>query len=222
MPPRTPPDSAARFLPSDRTLAGLRRAAAACTACPLHRTGTRTVFGEGPERAPLMLVGEQPGDKEDMSGRPFVGPAGQLLDRALAEAGIDRTRTYVTNAVKHFKWVAKGPRRIHEKPGRLEVLACLPWLEAEIAAVAPEGIVCLGATAAQALIDRNFKVTEHRGTFFGTPLAGWIVGTVHPSALLRIPDPEAHLAAYTRFVADLARVADRLAGVENGQTTRSA
>ncbi|WP_119681229.1 UdgX family uracil-DNA binding protein [Indioceanicola profundi] len=209
---RQPKDTAARFLPprEERDLDHLRNAARGCTACPLHETGTQTVFGEGPPHAPLMLVGEQPGDKEDLAGRPFVGPAGQLLDRALADAGIDRRKAYVTNTVKHFKWVQKGKRRLHEKPGRMEIIACLPWLEAEIAAVAPTGIVCLGATAAQALIGRGFKVTQDRGEFLRTPLAGWITGTIHPSALLRITDREMAEQAYTRFVADLARVADRL------------
>lgn len=210
---RPPADTAARFLPplGERGLDRLRAAAAGCTACPLHATGTRTVFGEGPERAPLLLVGEQPGDREDLAGHPFVGPAGQLLDRALAEAGIDRTRTYVTNAVKHFKWVQRGRRRIHEKPGRLEIAACLPWLEAEIAALAPIGIVCLGATAAQALISRSFKVMVDRGDILATPYAGWIMGTIHPSALLRLTDADQRQAAYARFVGDLAAAAHRLA-----------
>jgi len=213
MPPRQPPDTAARFLPdpADRDPARLRQAAAGCTACPLHETGTRTVFGEGPERAPLMLVGEQPGDQEDQAGRPFIGPAGQLLDRALHDAGIDRSKTYVTNTVKHFKWVRKGRRRLHEKPGRMEIIACLPWLEAEIAAIAPTGIVCLGATAAQALIGRGFKVTQDRGRFLATPLAGWITGTIHPSALLRMENGRMRAAAQARFVADLAAAAERLA-----------
>ncbi len=215
MPPRQPPDSAARHLPADpaeRTIPTLRRLAAGCTACPLHLTGTQTVFGEGPERAPVMFVGEQPGDMEDEKGRPFVGPAGQLLDRALADAGVDRSKVYVTNTVKHFKWVRKGRRRVHEKPGRLEILACVPWLEAEIAAVAPAGIVCLGATAAQALINKEFKVTEGRGEFLRTPLAGWIMATVHPSSLLRIEDQAMREAAFLRFVGDLARVAEHVAG----------
>lgn len=212
MAPRQPEDTAARFLPAkgERDLEHLRAAARGCTACPLHETGTQTVFGEGPERAPLMLVGEQPGDREDVLGRPFVGPAGKLLDRALADAGIDRDRTYVTNTVKHFKWVQRGKRRLHEKPGRMEIVACLPWLEAEIAALAPTGIVCLGATASQALIGRGFKVTQDRGEFVATPLAGWITGTIHPSALLRMTDRDMAEQAYTRFVGDLARVADRL------------
>lgn len=223
MPPRLPPDSAARYLPADpseRTIPRLRALAAGCTACPLHATGTRTVFGEGPERAPIVFVGEQPGDREDESGRPFVGPAGQLFDRALAAAGIDRSKVYVTNTVKHFKWVRRGRRRIHEKPGRLEIVACLPWLEAELAAIAPTGIVCLGATAAQALIARDFKVTERRGEFLRTPLAGWIMATVHPSALLRIEDRSMAEAAFTRLVGDLAKVADHV--VLDGRGTAGA
>lgn len=214
MPPRQPPDSATRYLPADPTawtIGTLRTLAAGCTACPLHATGTQTVFGEGPDRATVILVGEQPGDLEDRQGRPFVGPAGQLLERALLDAGLDRATLYVTNTVKHFKWVLKGRRRIHERPGRLEILACVPWLEAEIAAVAPTGIVCLGAIAAQALINRNFKVTEGRGHFLRTPLAGWIMATVHPSSLLRIEDERIARAAYLRFVGDLAKVADPVA-----------
>ncbi|HYE51937.1 MAG TPA: UdgX family uracil-DNA binding protein [Azospirillaceae bacterium] len=214
MPPRPAADTAARFLPEDRTVPSLREAARGCTACPLHLTGTQTVFGEGPVGAELMFVGEQPGDKEDLAGHPFVGPAGQLFDRALADAGIDRGRAYVTNTVKHFKWVQKGKRRIHEKPGRLEITACLPWLEAEIAAVAPTAIVCLGATAAQALIGRDFRVTEMRGRILRTPLAGWIMATVHPSSLLRLPDPSAREAGYRMFVGDLTLVAERLLGAE--------
>ncbi|HYC05273.1 MAG TPA: UdgX family uracil-DNA binding protein [Azospirillaceae bacterium] len=209
--PRPPVDTAARFLPEHRSLETLRDAAKGCTACPLHLTGTQTVFGEGRQQAEVMLVGEQPGDKEDLAGRPFVGPAGQLLDRALTEAGIDREAAYVTNTVKHFKWVQKGSRRIHEKPGRLEIVACMPWLEAEIAAVAPSGIVCLGATAAQALLGRDFKVTEMRGQILRSPLAGWVVATVHPSSLLRIPDIAAREAGYRMFVEDLRLVAGQLA-----------
>lgn len=219
MPPRAPADTAARFLPPlpERTIPTLQAAAAGCTACPLHLTGTQTVFGEGPERAPLMLVGEQPGDKEDLAGRPFVGPAGQLLDRALVDAGIDRSQVYVTNTVKHFKWVQKGRRRIHEKPGRLEIMACVPWLESEIAAVAPTGIVCLGATAASALISKDFKVTQDRGEILPTFYAGWIMGTIHPSALLRIEDPAMAEAGYARFVADLVKAQEKLAGADPGQ-----
>jgi DNA polymerase len=209
------PDSAVRFLPpdpADRTLPVLRRAAAGCTACPLHLLGRQTVFGEGPPQAPLLLVGEQPGDREDLLGRPFVGPAGQLLDRALGDAGLDRGRLYVTNVVKHFKWVPRGKRRLHAKPGAQEISACLPWLEAEIVAVNPTGVVCLGATAAQALLGAAVRVTRDRGRLFGYPLAGWVLPTVHPSALLRIADDAQRREAYLQFVSDLARAVDALAG----------
>jgi DNA polymerase len=168
------------------------------------------VFGEGPAHADIMLVGEQPGDVEDRAGRPFVGPAGQLLDRLLAEAGIDRDRAYVTNAVKHFKWVPRGKRRIHSKPGSLEIRACGPWLEAEIAAVSPRALVCLGATAAQALLGAAFRVTRDRGRFLDSSLAPLVLATVHPSSLLRAPDEASRTAEIRRFVADLALVADAL------------
>jgi DNA polymerase len=168
------------------------------------------VFGEGPAHADIMLVGEQPGDVEDRAGRPFVGPAGQLLDRLLVEAGIDRDRAYVTNAVKHFKWVPRGKRRIHSKPGSLEIRACGPWLEAEIAAVEPRALVCLGATAAQALLGPAFRVTRDRGRFLESSLAPLVLATVHPSSLLRAPDEASRAAEIRRFVADLALVADAL------------
>ena len=210
-PVRTPADSAVRFLPERRTLPALREAAAVCTACPLHLTGARTVFGEGPAEAALMLVGEQPGDVEDREGRPFVGPAGRLLDRALAEAGIERDRAYVSNVVKHFNWVARGKRRMHAKPGSMEIRACLPWLEAELAAVEPRVLVLLGATAAQALLGRAFKVTEQRGRFQPSPLAPSVLATVHPSSLLRAPDEETRRRDYARFVADLRKAAEPLA-----------
>lgn len=211
MPARTPHDSAARFLPPSRSLAALKEAAADCTACPLHATGTQTVFGEGPADAAMMLVGEQPGDVEDREGRPFVGPAGRLLDRALAEAGIARERAYVTNVVKHFKWVARGKRRMHSKPGGMEIQACLPWLEAELEAVKPRVLVCLGATAAQALLGRDFKVTQRRGAFVQSALAPYVLATVHPSSLLRAPDEETREREYARFVADLKKAAEPLA-----------
>src|SRR5580704_12754792 len=156
-------DSAAGLIPNEPNLDELRAAAAECTACPLYRNATQTVFGEGPERALIMFVGEQPGDSEDLAGRPFVGPVGRLLDRCIEEAGIDRARAYVTNAVKHFKWVPRGTRRIHSKPGVMEIAACFPWLEAEIAAVKPQIVVALGATAAQALFGKAFRVTRERG-----------------------------------------------------------
>lgn len=202
--------SAAAFIPPKPTLASLREAAKGCTACPLYKLGTQTVFGEGPAHAPLMLVGEQPGDYEDRMGRPFVGPAGKLLDRALAEAGVDRSRAYVTNAVKHFKWTARGKRRLHSKPSGPEIAACNAWLQAEIELVAPEVLVCLGATAAQALLGRDFRVTKARGTFIKSNFAPHVLATVHPSSLLRLPpqaDPEAE---FRRFVGDLRKIAEVL------------
>ena len=187
----------------------LRRQAAVCRNCDLWKCGTQTVFGEGDERARVMLVGEQPGDKEDVEGRPFVGPAGKLLDRALDEAGIDRGHVYVTNAVKHFKWEARGKRRIHQKPNTTEVRACHPWLEAEIATVEPEIVVALGATAAQSLLGPKFRLTQHRGEMFDSPLGPLITATVHPSAILRAKDDDREVQ-YTAFVSDLSRVAHRV------------
>jgi uracil-DNA glycosylase len=187
-----------------RSLAELRAAAAGCRACDLWRTGTQTVFGEGAGRARLMLVGEQPGDKEDIAGRPFVGPAGQLLDQALTAAGVDRDRIYVTNAVKHFKWRARGKRRIHDKPSWSEVAACRPWLDAELDVVRPEVLVLLGATAAQALLGRSFRVTQQRGTAIEqTGFADYVVATVHPSAILRIRDADERHRALDDLAADL-------------------
>lgn len=181
----------------------LRAAAAECTACPLYQNATQTVFGEGPPRARIMLVGEQPGDAEDLAGHPFVGPAGKLLDRCLAEAGVDRSRVWVTNIVKHFKWVRRGTRRIHSKPGAPEIAACFPWLEAEIRAVAPQIVVALGATAAQALFGKAFRVTRDRGRLLPTPLAPYGFATVHPSALLRAPDEPARRREIKLFIEDL-------------------
>ena len=194
-------------IPSQPTLAKLREAAARCTGCHLYRNATQTVFGEGPERAKVMLVGEQPGDAEDLAGHPFVGPAGRLLDRCLVEAGIDRKQTYVTNVVKHFKWVPRGPRRIHSKPGAVEIEACFPWLEAEISVVKPRVIVALGATAAQALFGRAFRVTRDRGRLVPFALAPHALATVHPSALLRAPDEETRRREIERFIEDLRLVA---------------
>lgn len=202
-----PSDGARALIPPEPTLPRLRQAAALCTACPLYRNATQTVFGEGPQRAPLMLVGEQPGDVEDNTGRPFVGPAGRLLDRCLAAAGIDRTQAYLTNVVKHFKWVPRGKRRIHEKPSAAEIAACFPWLEAEIAAVAPRVLVALGATAAQALFGRDFRVTRDRGRVIDSPWAPRALATVHPSALLRVPDEQARRRETERFIGELRRVA---------------
>ena len=194
----------------------LRALAADCTACDLYRTGTQVVFGEGPASAEVMLVGEQPGDKEDLAGRPFVGPAGRVLDDGLAEAGIDRKRTFVTNAVKHFKWTP-SPRagsskvRIHAKPNAAEVKACRPWLESELEVVRPRIVVCLGATAAQALLGRQFKVTQQHGQWVEWPYEPLATATVHPSSILRAPDPEARAKAYAGFVEDLRVVAAELA-----------
>lgn len=195
--------SAAAFLPERLSLAGLRQAARNCTACPLWRSGTQTVFGEGLKRASLMLVGEQPGDQEDLAGRPFVGPAGRLLDEALEEAGIDRSDLYLTNAVKHFKWEPRGKRRIHQRPSWGEIAACRPWVEAELAVVAPRVLVCLGATAAQALLGRDVRVTRDRGRPVDSPLAPVAFATVHPSSILRAPDREARQREQQLFVDDL-------------------
>jgi uracil-DNA glycosylase len=202
--------TAAPLVPEQPTLPRLREASAGCTACPLHVTGTQTVFGEGLRSAEVMLVGEQPGDREDREGRPFVGPAGRLLDEALVEAGIDRELAYVTNVVKHFKWTPRGKRRIHAKPNWSEIAACRPWLEAELAVVAPRVLVCLGATAAQALLGRDFRVTKQRGELVETPLAPKALATVHPSSILR-GEPEDREAEYAAFVDDLRVVARLLA-----------
>ncbi|HEX9402474.1 MAG TPA: UdgX family uracil-DNA binding protein [Anaeromyxobacter sp.] len=202
--------TAAPLVPDRPTLPSLRSAAAGCRACPLWERGTQTVFGAGPRVAEVMLVGEQPGSEEDLSGQPFVGPAGRLLDRALAAAGIDRRSAYVTNAVKHFKWEARGKRRIHQKPSAGEVRACRPWLDAEIQVVRPRAIVCLGATAAQALLGRAFRVTEFRGELVASPLAPYVMATVHPSSILRAPDDETRRAELARFIEDLAVLAQAL------------
>ncbi|HEX3210441.1 MAG TPA: UdgX family uracil-DNA binding protein [Geminicoccaceae bacterium] len=190
----------------------LVEAAARCEACPLYRNATQTVFGEGPVGARLLLVGEQPGDQEDLQGRPFVGPAGQLLDWALVKAGIDRSETYVTNAVKHFKWVPRGKRRIHSKPSSLEIAACRPWLDEELRLIKPEVILCLGATAAQALLGAAFRVTRERGRFVPSNLAPHVMATVHPSSLLRIEDDDERKAAIREFVRELRKVAEVLHG----------
>ena len=195
--------SAADFLPKNLTLPQLRAAAGHCRGCSLYCNAKQTVFGEGPEHPAMMLVGEQPGDQEDQQGRPFVGPAGRLLDESLELAGIPRDAVYITNAVKHFKWEARGKRRLHAKPSAREVNACRPWLEAEIAVLKPATIVCLGTTAAQSLLGRAFRLTQHRGEFQPTPLAKCLLATIHPSALLRIPDPQGRAAAREQFVADL-------------------
>ena len=199
--------TAAPLVPEKPSLPRLRAAAAGCTACPLYRTGTQTVFGEGLASARAIFLGEQPGDSEDRAGRPFVGPAGKLLDRALEEAGVDRKLVYVTNVVKHFKWTAKGKRRLHEKPNAREIAACRPWLEAEIQVIRPEVVVCLGATAAQALFGKSFRVTQMRGEILRHELAEKIMATVHPSSILRAPDEETRHREMELFVRDLRRIA---------------
>jgi uracil-DNA glycosylase len=201
--------SAANFLPPELSLPALREAAAGCKGCELWKLGTQTVFGEGPRSAAVMFVGEQPGDQEDRAGKPFVGPAGRLLDKALAEAGIDRSTTYMTNAVKHFKWQARGKRRIHQKPTWAEITACRPWLEAELAVVHPRVLVLLGATAAQSLLGREFRVTQSRGSLVESDLAGAVTATIHPSAILR-GEPEQRETEFAAFVDDLRFVAGLL------------
>jgi uracil-DNA glycosylase len=191
------------LIPMNPTLEQLRQAAKNCKACDLWRTGTQTVFGAGTAHPKIMFVGEQPGNQEDLEGKPFVGAAGKLLDSALEEAGIDRSKTYVTNAVKHFKWEPRGKRRIHKKPNAAEIAACRPWLDAEISVLKPQVIVCLGATAAQALLGRDFRVTQHRGELMKSTLAPFIMATVHPSSILRAPDDETRHAEMKRFTEDL-------------------
>jgi uracil-DNA glycosylase len=193
------------------SLEDAREEAKGCRRCDLWKTGTQTVFGEGRRTARVVLVGEQPGDKEDLAGRPFVGPAGQLLDEGLEAAGIDRSQAYVTNVVKHFKWRARGKRRLHEKPNRAEIAACRVWLDTELAAIRPDVIVCLGATAAQALLGPSFRVTRDRGTFVQSSLAPHVIATIHPSAILRAEDEESRDAEMKRFIADLRKVARVLA-----------
>jgi len=199
--------SADDLIPKQLTFQSLKAAAAECKACDLWKKGTQTVFGEGRRRAKVLFVGEQPGNEEDLTGKPFVGPAGRLFDEALAEAGIDRKQTYVTNVVKHFKWEPRGKRRIHKKPNAVEINACRPWLEAEIALVKPQVIVALGATAAQALLGPKFRVTKQRGKFLESTLAPYIMATVHPSSILRAPDDETRRLEYRHFVDDLKKLA---------------
>ena len=200
-------ETAAPLIPPRPSLGKLREAAAACEACPLWKSATQTVFGAGSPKAEVMFVGEQPGDQEDKLGEPFVGPAGMLLDKGLEAAGIDRSLAYVTNAVKHFKWQARGKRRIHQKPNAAEIAACRPWLDAELQVVKPRVLVCLGATAAQALLGRQFRVTQRRGEPVASELAPVVIATVHPSSILRSDDREAEFAA---FVSDLKTVAAHL------------
>ena len=199
--------TAAPLVPERPSLPKLRAAATHCKACDLWERGTQTVFGEGGAHAQVVFVGEQPGNDEDLAGRPFVGPAGKLLDRALEAAGIDRTQVYVTNVVKHFKWVPQGKRRIHQKPNSREIAACRPWLDAEIDVLKPKVVVCLGATAAQALLGAKFRVSQQRGQLVPSPLAPHVLATVHPSAILRAPDDENRHAEMERFIDDLKRVA---------------
>jgi DNA polymerase len=199
--------SAEDFFPKRKSLKAFRDAAADCKGCELWKRGTQTVFGEGARRAEVLFVGEQPGNEEDLSGKPFVGPAGRLLNDALDEAGIDRSLTYVTNVVKHFKWEPRGKRRIHKKPNAGEIAACRPWLEAEIGLIKPKVIVCLGATAAKALLGPKFRVSKQRGQFIESTLAPYILATVHPSSILRAPDDETRRVEKRRFIDDLKKVA---------------
>jgi uracil-DNA glycosylase family protein len=196
------PRSALEFLPPQQDLASLRAAAKDCRGCDLYREATQVVFGEGDARATIFLVGEQPGDREDLQGKPFVGPAGQLLDKCLLSAGVDRGKVYITNAVKHFKWEPRGKVRLHKKPNSLEIAACRPWLDKEIAAVRPGIIICLGATAAQDLLGSDFRLTKHRGEVFPTSI-GPVTATIHPSAILRMPEPDAKEAEIASLVNDL-------------------
>lgn len=199
--------SAAPFVPASRSLKRLEAAAEACRGCDLYKRATQVVFGNGPKSARAIFIGEQPGDQEDLQGEPFVGPAGALLDKALVDAGIPRTKVYVTNAVKHFSWEPRGKRRIHKKPRMSEVKACRPWLEAELEAVKPLVVVCLGATAAQSVLGAQFKLMANRGKVMASPLADQVIATIHPSAVLRAPDPEGRQQAYASLVADLKAVA---------------
>jgi len=210
MPSKTDENARPATPPSSNSLSAVCEAAKDCTACHLYKHATQTVFGEGPKKARMMLVGEQPGDYEDVAGKPFVGPAGKIMDRALEEAGIDRKEVYVTNAVKHFKWEPRGKRRLHKKPNSREIAACRPWLEAEIRLVRPKLVVALGATAGQTIFGPLFRVTRERGKILSSKLAPRILATVHPSSLLRQPDEESRHREYKKFVADL-RVAVKAA-----------
>jgi uracil-DNA glycosylase len=208
--PKHSPNSAEAALKPHASLKELQAEARDCRACDLWKRATQTVFGEGPPNAKIILIGEQPGNQEDLEGIPFVGPAGRLLDEALAEAGIDRKKVYVTNAVKHFKWEPRGKRRIHKKPSAAEIAACRPWLDAEIAALRPKIIVCLGATAAQSLLGRDFRVTQHRGEFLKSPLARVVMATVHPSSILRAPDEKSRQTEMQHFITDLKKISQAL------------
>ena len=208
--PKTPDRSALDYFPTRLDYDSLRDAADGCKGCDIYLNATQTVFGEGSLHPQIMFVGEQPGDEEDLKGHPFVGPAGRLFDKALAEAAIDRSQTYVTNAVKHFKWKPRGKRRLHEKPKASEIAACRPWLEAEIMTVHPYILVFLGATAAQSLLGKDFRVTQMRGKWIDSELAERVIATVHPSSVLRAPDAAARDEQYKEFVADLRVIAKAL------------
>ena len=213
--------TAAVLIPPRPSLRNLRRAAADCRACPLWKTGTQTVFGEGAPGSEVLFVGEVPGDEEDRAGRPFVGPAGRLLDQVLEQTGLDRKTIYVTNAVKHFKWEPHGKRRLHKKPSAREMAACRPWLDAEIQTIKPRVIVCLGATAAQALLGKEFRVSRQRGQWISSPLAPFVMATVHPASILRAPDDESRRLARQAFTDDLkkvARVVRQQTGKSGGRT----
>jgi uracil-DNA glycosylase family protein len=214
--PRTESTSAAEFIPEHPTPRTLREAVQRCRGCDLYAHATQAVFGEGPNSAEIVFIGEQPGDEEDRQGHPFVGPSGRLLDRALVKAGIDRSLVYVTNAVKHFKFEERGKRRLHKKPSGLEIRACQPWLEAEINLIQPRIIVCLGATAAQTIFGGTYRLTKERGQFVRNSWAPYVTSTVHPSAILRAPDEEQRHIEYDRFVADLKKVHKVWKGLRKG------
>ncbi len=197
------------FFPADLSYSSLKNAAEDCRACDLYKNATQTVFGEGDPNSGIIFIGEVPGDEEDVQGRPFVGPAGRLLDKALAEAGIDRKSVYLTNAVKHFKWKPQGKRRLHQKPNAAEIRACDPWLRAEMTLIKPRILVCLGATAAQSLLGKTFRVTQMRGQWLDSPLAEKVMATIHPSAILRTPH-DLREQAYREFVVDLTKIASKI------------
>jgi DNA polymerase len=208
--PRRHVEDASRYLPKTKSLTALRKAVQKCRACDLYKNATQAVFGAGSASARIVFVGEQPGNEEDRQGLPFVGPAGKLLDRALVEAGIDRSEVYLTNVVKHFKFEERGKRRIHKKPNSAEINACRPWLEAEISVIKPTMIVCLGATAAQALLGRTYRLTKERGKFTRNERAPYVTATIHPSAILRAPDEEQRHQQYKELVDDLKQIKSQL------------
>jgi len=212
--PKSKVETAAPLVPDRPTLNKLRIAAAGCTACPLWKTGTQTVFGEGAANARVVFLGEQPGNDEDLAGKPFVGPAGKLLDKCLVEAGINREDIYVTNAVKHFKWEASGKRRLHKKPNSREIAACRPWLDAELEVLKPEMLIALGATAAQAIFGKQFRVSQQRGEFIPSALAKYVMATVHPSSILRSPNDATRHEETQRFIEDLRKAAQAISGMK--------